>query len=38
MPAISDMYKYKVVLFENDEPEEFLLFIWYFNNTLEATK
>ena len=32
----SDLYEFKMVLFDNDEPEEFLLFIRNFNMTLEA--
>ena len=32
-----DLYEFKMVLFDNGEPEEFLLFIWNFNMNLEAS-
>ena len=32
-----DLYKHKMALFDNGEPEEFLLFICNFNMNLEAS-
>ena len=32
-----DLYEFKMALFDNGKPEEFLLFIRNFNMTLEAT-
>ena len=37
MSQKSDLYELKMVLFDNGEPEEFLLFIRNFNITLEAS-
>ena len=33
----SDPYRFRMDLFDNGDPEEFLLFIQYFNMTLEAS-
>ena len=32
-----DPYEFKILVFDNGEPEELLLFIWYFNMTNEAS-
>ena len=32
-----DLYNYKVDLFKNRYPEEFLLFVWNFNTNLTAS-
>ena len=32
-----DLYEFKMALFDNGDPEEFLLFIRNFNTTLEAS-
>ena len=32
--ATSDLYEFKMALFDNKEPEEFLLFVWNFNMVL----
>ena len=36
-PEKSDIYEFKISLFDNGEPEEFLLFIRDFNITFEAS-
>ena len=33
---ISDLYEFKMTLFENGDPEEFVLFIHNFNMTLDV--
>ena len=33
----SYLYEFKVDLFDNGDPEEFLLFVWNFNMTLVAS-
>ena len=33
----SYLYEFKVALFDNGDPEEFLLFVWNFNMTLVAS-
>ena len=33
----SDLYEFKMVLFDNSKHEEFLLFIFNFNMTIEAS-
>ena len=33
----SDLYEFKMPLFDNGKPEGFLFFIWEFNMTLEAS-
>ena len=35
--SMSDLYGFRMSLFDNGEPEEFLLFICNFNTTLSAT-
>ena len=32
----SDLYDFKMALFDNDKPKEFLLLIWNFNITIKA--
>ena len=34
---MSDFYEFKIVLFDNGDPEEFLLFVRNFNMTLEVS-
>ena len=38
LSAKSDLYEFKIALFENGEPEEFLLFVCNFNMTLTASQ
>ena len=37
MLPTTDLYEFKMSLFDNDEPEEFLLFVRNFNMTLAAS-
>ena len=32
-----DLYEFKMALFDNGNPEEFLFFVWNFQITLEAS-
>ena len=36
--ATSDLYDFKMYLFDNGDPEEFLLFMQNFNTTLAASE
>ena len=36
-PETSDLYEFRMALFDNVDPEEFLLFVCNFNITLEAS-
>ena len=36
MSSMSDLYEFKMSLFENGYPEEFLLFVRYFNMNIAA--
>ena len=37
MSITSDLYEFIMSLFDHENPEEFLLFVWNFNMTLAAT-
>ena len=36
MPENLDLYEFKMIFFDNGDPEEFLLFVRNSNNTIEA--